>query len=58
MTEPLKPLAFSFAAAIVSAIVMLVLGILGNLGLYIGSVEMMRQMHLFFSLSLWVSSPG
>lgn len=52
MTEPLKPFALGCAAAIVSAICMLVLGILGNLGIYTGAVEMMQQWHLFFSLSL------
>ncbi len=52
MIEPLKPTALGLAAAIVSAMVMLILGILGNLGLYLGAIEMMKQMHLFFSLSL------
>ncbi|WP_210409026.1 hypothetical protein [Methanococcoides sp. AM1] len=50
MTQQLKPLAFSLAAAIVAAIVMLLLGILGNLGMYTGAVEMMQQWHTFFSL--------
>jgi len=40
------------AAAIVSAIGMLLLGILGNLNIYRGAAEMMQQWHLFFSLSL------
>ncbi|PIS04692.1 MAG: hypothetical protein COT81_05145 [Candidatus Buchananbacteria bacterium CG10_big_fil_rev_8_21_14_0_10_42_9] len=31
---------------------MLLLGILGNLGLYMSGVEAMMQWHLFFSLSL------
>jgi len=46
--------AFSFgaAAAIVGASIMLVLGILGNLGMYLGAVEMMEKWHMFFSLSL------
>ncbi|NPE28041.1 hypothetical protein HNV12_08710 [Methanococcoides sp. SA1] len=30
---------------------MLLLGILGNLGIYTGSVEMMQQWHAFFSLT-------
>ncbi len=47
-----KPLALAGAAAIVSAIIMLLLGILGNLGIYTGAVEMMRQWHMFFSLSI------
>jgi uncharacterized membrane protein len=51
MTQQLKPLALSLAAAIVSAIVMLLLGILGNLVMYIGAFEMMQQWHMFFSLT-------
>ena len=31
---------------------MLLLGILGNLGIYTGAVEMMQEMHVFFSLSI------
>lgn len=31
---------------------MLVLGILGNIGLYTGAAEMMKQGHMFFSLSI------
>ena len=48
----LKPLALAGAAAIVAAIVMLLLGILGNFGVYTEAVEMMRQWHVFFSLSI------
>jgi len=48
----LKPLALGGSAAIVAAIVMLLLGILGNLGIYTGAVEMMEQWHMFFSLSI------
>ena len=40
-----------YAAAIVSAGMMLLLGILGNLGLYTGAVEAMINWHMFFSLS-------
>jgi hypothetical protein len=56
-----KPLALGGAAAIVAAIIMLLLGILvimlllgilGNVGIYTGSVEMMQQWHMFFSLSI------
>jgi len=47
-----KPLALAGAAAIVAAIVMLLLGILGNIGVYTGAVEMMEQWHAFFSLSI------
>lgn len=52
MEQQLKPLALGLAAAIVSAIIMGLLGILGNLGIYTGAVEMMRQWHMFFSLTL------
>lgn len=48
----LRPLALAGSAAIVVAIAMLLLGILGNLGVYKGAVEMMEQWHLFFSLSV------
>ncbi|MBP2030811.1 ABC-type antimicrobial peptide transport system permease subunit [Methanohalophilus levihalophilus] len=51
MTQQLKSLAFSLAAAIVAAIVMLLLGILGNFGIYTGAFEMMQQWHMFFSLT-------
>lgn len=51
MTEALNTRALSFAAATVSAIVMLLLGILGNLGIYTGAFEMMQQWHMFFSLT-------
>lgn len=52
MAQRLDPLAFAGAAALIAAIVMLFLGILGNIGLYQGAVEMMREWHMFFSLSL------
>ncbi len=44
--------ALGYAAAILSAICMLLLGILGNLGIYTSAVEMMQKWHLFFSLSI------
>jgi hypothetical protein len=50
MGEELNALALGYAAAIVSASVMLLLGILGNLGVYMGAVQMMMDMHAFFSL--------
>ncbi|NQU79419.1 hypothetical protein HQ545_06650 [Candidatus Woesearchaeota archaeon] len=31
---------------------MLLLGIFGNLGVYTGAVDMMKQWHMFFSLSI------
>jgi hypothetical protein len=52
MAGNLNPIAFGTAGAIVAAVIMLLLGILGNLGIYTGAAEMMREWHLFFSLSL------
>jgi len=52
MAEKLNQLALGYAAAILSAICMLLLGILGNIGIYTGAVEMMQQWHMFFSLSI------
>jgi len=51
-TQKLNALALGYAAAILSAVCMLLLGILGNLGIYMSAVEAMMQMHLFFSLSI------
>ncbi len=52
MTETkLNSLSLGYAGAIVSAIIMLLLGILGNVGIYTGAVEMMTKWHVFFSLS-------
>ncbi len=48
----LRLLALAGSAAIVAAVVMLLLGILGNIGVYSGVVEMMQQWHMFFSLSI------
>jgi len=44
--------ALGFSGAIISAGLMLLLGILGNLGIYEGAVNMMQEWHLFFNLSL------
>jgi len=52
MNDKLNAVAFGGAAAIVAAIGMLILGVLGNLGLYTGAVAMMSQWHMFFSLSV------
>jgi hypothetical protein len=52
MTEKLNSLAFGYAASIVSAGIMLLLGILGNIGIYTSAIEMMQQWHIFFSLSI------
>lgn len=51
MNDKLNVFAFGAAAAIVAAIGMLILGILGNLGIYSGAVSMMSQWHMFFSLT-------
>ena len=51
MTEKLNSLAFGASAAIVAGLSMLILGILGNIGVYKGAVEMMSQWHMFFSLT-------
>lgn len=41
-------LALAGAAAVLSAVVMLLLGVFGALGVYKGAVAMMEQWHLFF----------
>lgn len=51
MKTKLNPLALGLAGAIISAAVMLLLGIIGNFGLYEGAVDMMMKWHTFFSLS-------
>ena len=51
MTDKLNSLAFATSAAIVAALSMLLLGIFGNIGVYLGAVEMMSQWHMFFSLT-------
>ena len=43
--------ALGIAAVIVAAAIMLLLGILGNLGLYTGAVRMMEAWHMFFNLT-------
>ncbi len=48
----LNSLALGGAAAILAAVIMLLLGILGNIGIYTGAVDMMQQWHVFFSLSI------
>ncbi len=44
----LDELALAGAAAVVSAVVMLLLGVFGAIGVYEGAVEAMQQWHLFF----------
>lgn len=48
----LNPLALGYAAAVIAAVGMLLLGILGNLDIYTGAVEMMQEVHMFFDLSI------
>jgi len=50
--KTLNALALGYAGAIISAVCMLLLGILGNLGLYTGAVTMMSEVHMFFSPSV------
>ena len=51
MKAKLNPRALGVSGAVVSAAVMLLLGILGNMGIYEGAVEMMMKWHMVFSLS-------
>lgn len=51
MDKTLNALALGEAAAVVSALVMLLLGVFGNMGLYLSAVQAMQQWHIFFSLS-------
>ena len=50
--KKLNALALGYAGAILSALGMLVLGVLGNLGMYTKAVENMQEWHVFFSLSI------
>jgi len=52
MKQELNPKALAISLALVSAMVMLLLGIFGNLGIYTGAVEMMKQWHMFFDITL------
>jgi hypothetical protein len=51
MTEKINTLVFALSAAIVAALSMLILGVLGNIGLYEGAVEMMMKWHMLSLLS-------
>jgi hypothetical protein len=51
MGEELNPKALALAAAILSALSMLAVGIFGYIGIYPGVVQMMLDMHSFFSVS-------
>ncbi|MFQ5754415.1 MAG: hypothetical protein ACE5HI_20750 [bacterium] len=50
--QKLNALALGYSGAIISAVCMLLLGILGKIGLYTGAVTMMSEWHMFFSLSI------
>ncbi len=47
----LNALALGYTGAILSALGMLTMGILGNLGIYTKAVASMQNWHVFFSLS-------
>lgn len=51
MNHKLDTMAFGLSGGMIAAACMLLLGVLGNLGIYEGAVEMMAQWHMFFSLS-------
>ena len=48
----LNELAIGYAAAIIAAAGMLLLGIGGNIGFYSGAAQQMQIWHMFFSLSI------
>ena len=52
MKQKLNSKALGYSLAILSGAGMLLLGILGNLGLYMTGVEAMKSWHLFFDLSI------
>ena len=52
MVQILNAKAFGYSLAVLSGLCMILLGILGNLGVYLSGVEAMQGWHLFFSLSL------
>ncbi len=52
MNRKLNAIALGWTAAVLSALGMLILGILGNFGLYTEAVEIMQKWHLFFDLSI------
>lgn len=52
MVQKINELALGYASGIVFGLSMLVLSIAGKLGIYTGAVEMMKQWHVFFDLSV------
>lgn len=51
MAQKLDPKAAGYSIAILGALCMLVLGILGKLGIYTNAVNAMKQWHIFFDLT-------
>lgn len=49
--KTLNPLALGYAGAITSAIIMLFMGSIANLGFYTDAAMMMSEWHMFFSLT-------
>jgi hypothetical protein len=49
----INKLTAGYTGAIVAAVSMLLLGILANLGIYVGAAEAMMNWHMFFSLSVF-----
>ena len=52
MSRKINSLALGYSIASLCALIMLVMGILGNLGIYLSGVNAMSQWHMFFSLSI------
>ena len=52
MATKLNELALGYTGAIVSAAIMLLMSIAGVLGIYTQAVEIMQEMHMFYSLSI------
>ncbi len=50
MAHEINKNAFGYSLAILSVLCMLLLGIFGNIGIYLGAVELMESFHMFFSL--------
>tara|TARA_B100000745_G_scaffold300564_1_gene255335 strand:+ start:17860 stop:18099 length:240 start_codon:yes stop_codon:yes gene_type:complete len=47
----LNAMALGYAGAILSAAIMLLLGVLGGMGIYAGAMQAMQGVHMFFSPS-------
>ena len=53
IVQKLNAVAVGYSLAILSGLSMLLFGIFGNLGWYMGAVDAMTQWHVFFDLSFW-----